>query len=236
MWQEKGATHERHQDNSWWWNKARSEIVFECMKNCVRCNSSILDVGAGYGGMVDMLNKFGLVAAVEPFGDAAKYLREYYGIKVYNTAFDHFKETEQYDIVTGFDVMEHIEDDRQALLKMTSLVKKGGLLVITVPAYQFLWGSHDVLNHHYRRYTKKGLIERLPAGIVIKRATYFNTLMFPAAVLDKLFFSRNKPSYALNPDKIIDKMLYQVFAFEKFILRHLNLPFGTSILLIANKQ
>ena len=236
MWQEKGFTRNQLKDNSWWWNKARSEIVYACMKKSIHSNSNILDIGAGYGSMVEMLKEFGTVSAVEPYKDAAEYLSEQLRIKTFNTTFDAFNVTEHYDIITCFDVLEHIDDDRQALIKMQSLLMNDGLLVLTVPAYQFLWSRHDELNHHYRRYTIKGLIEKLPHDFIVRKITYFNTLMFPAALMDKALFSKNKPSYALNPNRVIDEILYRIFSVEKHILRHINFPFGTSILLIANKR
>lgn len=236
MWQEKGVKQNQLRESSWWWNKARSEIVYACMKKTVHCKSKILDIGAGYGCMVAMLQKFGTVTAVEPYRDAAEYLSEQFNIRTFNTTLDAFNVNEQYNIITCFDVLEHIHNDRQALIKMQSLLMNDGLLVLTVPAYQFLWSKHDELNHHYRRYTIKGLIEKLPGSFIVRKITYFNTIMFTAALLDKVLFSKNKPSYALNPNRIIDMIFYRIFSLEKHLLPYINFPFGTSILLMANKK
>ncbi len=135
-----------------------------------------------------------------------------------------------------FDVLEHIEDDKEALSKMASLLNDKGLLVLTVPAYKFLWSRHDVVNYHYRRYNKYSLINKMPNSLIIKRASYFNTLLFPLALLDKTIISKNGKSYSMNPNKLVNSLLYKIFVVEKIILRHCNLPFGVSILLIAEKS
>ena len=230
MWENSDAAHDV-QDTNWWWGKARMEIVQECMKDL---HGNVLEVGAGYGIMTKMLSQFGKVKAIEPYPDAVSYLRKL-KIDAYCGTLESFDGADKYDIVTCFDVLEHIEDDQKALYKMGSLLKENGFLVLTVPAYKFLWNRHDEINHHYRRYTKEELIKLLPPDLKVKRVTYFNTFLFPLAVVDKLFLSKNKGSYSLNPNKLVDKVLYRIFATERTFLRFCNFPFGVSILLIAEK-
>ena len=238
MWEEKDAFHIKGHDINWWWDKARMEIVHECMKKVILHgrNLNILEIGAGYGGMTCMLTKFGSVKAIEPYSDAASYLRDNLKIETYHGTLESFTETERYDLVTCFDVLEHVADDGKALSKMESLVNDKGFLVLTVPAYMFLWNRHDEINHHYRRYSRKELIKKIPLSFIVKKASYFNTLLFPMAILDKLLFAKNKRSYSLNPNKLINGILYKIFSIEKLILQFANLPFGVSILLIAEKR
>ena len=236
MWEEKDAFHSKGQDANWWWGKARMEIVHECMKKVVSRDINILEIGAGFGGMTGMLSNFGSVTAIEPYSDAVTYLQNKLKIRTYHGTLESFTETEKYDLVTCFDALEHIEDDGKALSQMEALVNDRGFLVLTVPAYMFLWTRHDEINHHYRRYGRKGLIKKLPRNFVIRKASYFNTLLFPMAILDKLLFAKNKRSYSLNPNKLINGILYKIFSIEKLILQFANLPFGVSILLIAEKR
>jgi 2-polyprenyl-3-methyl-5-hydroxy-6-metoxy-1,4-benzoquinol methylase len=158
------------------------------------------------------------------------------GINTYQGTFESFNEPDKYDLVACFDVLEHIKDDDEAISKMESLIKDKGFLVITVPAYKFLWNRHDKMNDHYRRYTKGSLLKIIPDNLVVKRISYYNTLLFPLAVLDKLVLTKNKKSYSFNPNKLINDMLYKVFVLEKKLLKHCNLSFGVSILLIAEKN
>jgi 2-polyprenyl-3-methyl-5-hydroxy-6-metoxy-1,4-benzoquinol methylase len=205
------------------------------MKDIVPRNASILEVGAGYGRMTTMLSEFGTVKAIEPYPEAVNYLQKL-GINTYQGTFESFNEPDEYDLVACFDVLEHIKDDKEAISKMESLIKDRGLLVLTVPAYKFLWNRHDKMNDHYRRYTKGGLLKIIPDNLVVKRISYYNTLLFPLAVLDKLVLTKNKKSYSFNPNKLVNDMLYKVFVLEKKLLKHCNLLFGLSILLIAEKN
>jgi SAM-dependent methyltransferase len=206
------------------------------MKEVITHRMNILEIGAGYGGMTSMLSSFGTVNAIEPYSEAVSYLQAKLKIKTYHGTFESFTETERYDVITCFDVLEHIEDDRQALTKMATLINDKGFLVLTVPAYKFLWNRHDEINHHYRRYSKKELIKKIPRNLLVKKVSYFNTLLFPMAILDKLVLSKNKRSYSFNPNSVVNRILYKIFSAEKTILRFLNLPFGVSILLIAEKR
>jgi SAM-dependent methyltransferase len=236
MWEEKDAYHVKGEDDNWWWAKARREIVQECLKKFTPRDANILEIGAGYGAMSGMLSNFGTVNAIEPCEDAAVYLEEKLKISTYHGTFESFAETDKYDLITCFDVLEHIEDDRTALSKMATLVNDGGFLVLTVPAYKFLWNRHDEINRHRRRYSKKELMKKIPDNLLIKKASYFNTFLFPLAMVDKLVLSKNKRSRSFEPNAAVNSILYRIFAAEKKILRFFNLPFGVSILLIAKKR
>lgn len=219
-----------------WWFRARREIVYRCLQKYISGNINILEIGAGYGVMTGMLKSFGEVQAIEPYSDAVDYLRNNLGVNTYAGKLDTFGGTKKYDLVACFDVLEHIADDKAALIKMDSLLNDHGLLVLTVPAYKFLWGKHDELHAHLRRYTRKNLIEKMPLPFSIKKASYFNTLLFPVALLDRLLFSKNKKSYSLNPNKLINNILYIIFSIEKYLVPRVNLPFGVSLILIAGKN
>jgi 2-polyprenyl-3-methyl-5-hydroxy-6-metoxy-1,4-benzoquinol methylase len=236
MWENKDAFIEDVKDTDWWWGKARMEIVYECLKDIATHNMDILEIGAGYGHMTTMLSRFGVVKAIEPYPDAVSYLQNKLGIDTYQNTLESFTVEDKHDLIACFDVLEHIADDKTALLKMESLINDKGILILTVPAYGFLWNKHDRMNLHYRRYTKEELIKIIPHGLIVKRVSYFNTFLFPVAVFDKLIVSKNKKSYAFNPSKLINALLYRIFVSEKILLRYCNLPFGVSILLIAEKR
>jgi 2-polyprenyl-3-methyl-5-hydroxy-6-metoxy-1,4-benzoquinol methylase len=236
MWDEIGAFHRQGQDEKWWWTKARSEIVCECLKRVVPCKIEILEIGAGYGAMTDMLQKFGTVTAVEPYADAVSYLKDTFNMEAFQDTLETYTGTEEYDLVSCFDVLEHVEDEQRALDKIESLIKDNGLLILTVPAYMSLWSKQDEIDHHFRRYSRKELINVISQYFTIKRATYFNTLLFPVAVIDKLLFARKKRSYSLEPNRFVNSILYAIFSVERFIAPLINLPFGVSILVIAEKK
>lgn len=231
--------HKLGQRNNWWF-KARREIVHSIIDKYIYHNkNNILEVGAGYGVMTEMLKEYGTVTAIEPYPDAIKYLERTLEVKTHCCTLDalsNLKYKDKYNIVVAFDVIEHIEDDLEALDIIEFILKNRGLLILTVPAYMFLWSEHDRLNNHHWRYTIKELESTLGVSFGIKRATYFNTLLFPLALLDKLWLARNKQSSALNPSKLVNTILYRIFSTEKILLKYFNLPYGVSILLIAEKR
>lgn len=236
VWDHKDAFHSKGRDPNWWWERARMEIVRQCMKGIMSRHMNILEIGAGFGDMTSMLSSFGSVKAIEPYSDAVSYLQNSLKVEAYHGTFESFAETGRYDLVTCFDALEHIEDDGKALSKMEALLNDKGFPILTVPAYMFLWNRHDDINHHYRRYGRKELIGKLPRSLVIRKASYFNTLLFPMAILDRLVLARNRKSYLLDPNRSVNAILYRVFSMERSILRLTNLPFGASILLIAEKR
>lgn len=145
-----------------------------------------------------------------------------------------------FDLVTLFDVLEHFEDDGAALAIYERL-NSGGYVVLTVPAFRFLWSEHDDLAHHQRRYTKRELQDTLEkAGFRIVRLSYFNFFLFPVvavARLAKKFLGINTGATDFfMPSAPINSLLASLFSAERYFLRYINFPFGVSIIAIAQKE
>jgi 2-polyprenyl-3-methyl-5-hydroxy-6-metoxy-1,4-benzoquinol methylase len=143
-----------------------------------------------------------------------------------------------FDLICLFDVLEHIDDDRSALAALASLLKPGGSLLISVPAYQWLWGPHDESLHHKRRYRQGDLVRLCgETGLEVVRSTYFNSLLLPVAmaarVWDKLRGGKQASGTRL-PATPVNTGLKEVFAFERHLLKRVSLPFGLSILAVAH--
>src|SRR5213080_849191 len=125
-----------------------------------------------------------------------------------------------------------------ALVTACRAVRPGGLLVITVPAYRWLWSGHDVALGHRRRYTGRGLarvVER--AGLHVVHASYFNTLLFPAVALTRVWKRlTGEASHDLHrPSPAVNRWLERVFALERHLVPRVALPFGASLLLVARR-
>ena len=142
-----------------------------------------------------------------------------------------------FDVVVALDVLEHLDDDVAALAAAARLVKRGGLLVVTVPALPSLWGVQDVVSRHRRRYTRRtlgGVFAR--AGLPVPDLTYFNTLLFPPlAAVRWLARARGLPAgptgdFEKSHPGIANELLARIFGFERHVLRHLRLPLGVSLL------
>lgn len=235
---EMAATESRH-----WWFKARRKIIEATIADMALPDAArILEVGCGTGGNLDMLARHGQVSAME-MDDRARQMavkktQNRFVIRAGSCPDDIPFQGEQFDLICLFDVLEHIEQDVATLVGLCQQLAPGGRLLITVPAYQWLWSAHDTHLHHKRRYTAKRLRRVFhDGGLKVDRITYFNTLLLPLAALGRLLdraMSRKQPSGTATPPAPVNATLHAIFASERHLLRHLNLPAGVSLLGIAH--
>lgn len=229
-----------------WWYVARRDIIRQTIKSLnLPNNAKILEVGCGTGGNLSMLSEFGQVSAIEMDKNAIKIANDESAknkvdIQIGSMPNDNPFSEEQFDLIVLFDVLEHIELDQETLHALYACLKSGGNIVISVPAYQWLWGQHDVQLHHKRRYLKGEVIAKLGnAGFNIQNATYFNTLLFPLAAAIRFWEKLTKNTDVVGqktPSNLINAVLTAVFRFERHLLKFINLPFGISILAIGKKE
>jgi len=134
-------------------------------------------------------------------------------------------------------VVEHIADDDAAIEAIARLLKSSGRLVVTVPAHQWMWSAHDVVNHHQRRYSKRGLKRLIEASpLKLEAIGYFNSLLFPVAVAERLASKvRGKEDADLSlPPAPLNQALERVFAAERGLIGRVPLPPGLSLFAIAS--
>lgn len=213
----------------------------------------ILDVGCGTGGMLPLLSRFGHVTGTDSEPLALEYCRRR-GFEDVHLQ-DGFIAPAPFDVVTLFDVLEHVPDHVGFLGWIRGLLKPDGHLVLTVPAFPFLWSRHDDLNHHQRRYRRADLKATLEqGGFRVQRLTYFNFWLFPAAVATRAGGSKPgagrdaatrdiTPSRdpAADADDILkplrigaaNPLLTRVFASEAGLIRRFDLPWGVSLGAVA---
>ena len=235
-----------------WWFQGRRQVMAEVLRaelSDLRLHLGrvprILDAGCGTGEMVDMLRELGEVTAFDPSAEAVRYCRQRFGAGV-PVAVGRLPEDlpppGTVDVVTAFDVLEHLDDDLGALRAVHAVLPRGGVLAVTVPAFPFLWGPHDVVNDHRRRYRRGQLRSRLEAaGFTVERLSYFNTWLFPvAAVLRPLrrLGGRAGParSEMAMPRPGLNRLLRAVFTSEARLVRRVSLPVGVSLLAVARKR
>lgn len=236
-----------------WWFQGRRRVVTEMIRNLVDDRSggrTVLDVGSGTGEMTDMLREFGDVVAVEPAADAVAYSRERHphGVVVRHGHVPAvLGERERFDLVTAFDVVEHVEDDHDLLRTLRDATRPGGCLVLTVPAFDVLWSEHDVHAGHYRRYTRRRMLDALAAvpGLDVEHVTHFNSLLFPAALAARLVdrarqrLAPGRPGttdpYLSVPPRRVNATLRRIFAAEARLLRRVRFPFGVSLAVVCRR-
>ncbi len=230
-----------------WWFQGRRKVVASVLRDSLEDGRAyrILDVGCGTGEMTDMLREFGSVTALDTSPDAIRYCNLRFGDQVDVRLGDvsgGVPPLEGVEIVTAFDVLEHLDDDVAALGRLHAALAPRGVLVVTVPAFQFLWGPHDVINEHRRRYTHRALRRRLEtAGFDVERISYFNALLFPLVAAVRLLrrLPGRRPleprSDFTMPPGPLNRVLEALFSWEGRLLKVCSLPVGVSILAVCRK-
>ena len=228
-------------DQRHWWYRARREVLAALIRRTVgpAKDAAILEIGCGTGHNLAMLGQFGNVDALELDEEARGIAEGRLGRKVMSSPLPELNEVapHHYDLIGAFDVIEHIADDRAALASIASRLKPGGKLVVTVPAHQWMWSAHDVVNHHQRRYSKralKALIEASP--LRLESIGYFNSLLFPAAIAERMWSrvrGRDDSDLKLPPGPL-NAALERAFAAERHLIGRLPLPPGLSLFAVAS--
>ena len=200
----------------------------------------ILDVGCGTGANLEMLAKFGVAEGVDVSDEALTFCKEK-GLKVHKGIAEELPfESETFDIVTGLDVVEHLDDDIEGLKEMNRVLVPGGHALVFVPAFMWLWGVQDDISHHRIRYTRSQIVERLKkAGFTVERATYANLTFFAPILFGRILMRLTgfKPESENNVNiSALNGLFGKIFSAEKHFLKRFNFPFGVSIVVVASKS
>lgn len=220
-----------------WWFRGRRRILEAMIRKRLQPKGSldILEAGAGTGGNISMLQSFGTVAAFEPDAGARELAnRKGYAVEEGFLPGPLPFTGECFDLILLADVLEHVEADLEALVALRQCLRPGGSLLLTVPAFPFLWSAHDERHQHFRRYRRQPLLGRLEAaGFAVPWISYYNCWLFPpiAAVraLHRLCKRRESDEESL-PAPPLNRFLEGLFASERGVLASHRLPFGVSLI------
>ena len=212
----------------------------------------LLDIGCGAGNMIHHLSRYGQVKGLEIDERPVEKARERgYDVDLFDATQRMPYDDNSFDIVTALDVIEHNNDDMAILTDSYRILKAGGHLIITVPAFMWLWTHNDDLNAHVRRYTAGELKQKLSqAGFNVNRVSYNNCLVFPLAA-PLLLMRRSSDakidlaSHHVDDDEYqvemepasppVNAVLTGVGQVEAGLIRYVNLPVGTSLIAVAQK-
>jgi len=230
-------------DDRHWWYRARREVLAELIRREVRPpkDARILELGCGTGHNLAMLSGFGHVDGLELDEEARALSEKRLGRKVMSAPLPELAgvPNRRYDVIGAFDVIEHIADDAAALSSIAGKLKPSGKFVMTVPAHQWMWSSHDVVNHHKRRYSKSGLKALIEASpMKLDRIGYFNSLLFPLAVAQRgaSKLRREDDADVSLPPAPLNAALEKIFAAERYLVGRLPLPPGLSLFAVASAR
>ena len=227
----------------YWWFVGRRRVIRNVLNNHLGGRSlKILDWGCGPGGNFAMLESFGEVLGVDASTESLEQCRAkgIHNVRQANTL-DEFDGGSSYDLFTTFDVLEHIDEDEQFLNDIQQTLLPGGHVLVTVPAYQFLWSQLDALLGHVRRYSRQELVNKFNQnGYQVIQASYFNSFLAIPFIVCRMIqnkFGKAATLDELAPDvpRPLNWFFTQLIYLEASMLRFVNLPFGTSIVVLARK-
>jgi len=236
--------HKKYQElqESHWWFMVRDNLLMDLVFKNIKKGSLVMDFGCNYGHAVKLLGDKGYESfGVDVSREAVNYGRS---ININDISLISEKDIQNnsLDAVISMDVLEHIDNDKETLEYIWSKLNPGGLMIVTVPAFMFLWGVQDEISHHFRRYKLSELLYL--AGEVgdfeIVKKTYFNSFLFmPVAiirVLSKLFKLKSRNSDLDINSVFLNKIFFKIFDLERRLLKYINFPFGVSALLVLRKR
>lgn len=233
----------RSLEDHYWWFVSRRELVDSLVRRLsLPPHPVIVDVGCGTGATAAQLRQYGTVIGVDISPIALSWSRQR-GLHnlLLATAerlpFVH----ESVDVIIATDILEHLDDDVAVLKEFYRVLKRGGYVVITVPAYSILWSEHDLALMHRRRYVAGVLAQRCrSAGFEIVRLTYALFFLFPLALVMRLLKRRPPPDKEPEAQlpalpEWLNRLLIRFQRIETAMLTRLRFPWGVSVVAVLRK-
>jgi SAM-dependent methyltransferase len=239
------VVHKEYLDTDHWWFRAR-KIIFNRLLDDLDgrpANGDVLDIGPGSDVNLPVLRDRGELTVVDATTHSLQRLGERGVVRCVQGDAERLPfADDSFDLVCAWDVIEHLDDDHGALRECGRILREGGRLFLTVPAWPLLWGRQDVLSLHKRRYRRAQLRTSLErAGFRAERLTYFNSVLFLPILVVRLLmrpFLRWSKSggtdFQVSLPLGLDELLFRLFAMEAPWLARRDLPFGVSLLGLAN--
>jgi SAM-dependent methyltransferase len=223
------------EDRHWWFRGRRAAIWALIERAGVDSAPHLLDAGCGTGRNLVEFGRLGEAEGIDFSEQAVEFChqRGLTGVRqgpVETLPFD----SDRFDLILATDVIEHLRDDVVALTELRRVAARGGRIVITVPAYQWLWSQHDVSLHHYRRYTTPRLRRAaVAAGWQPVLSTYFFTAMLPLVAATRIgrgLLGRHESSDLALSRAAVSQVLEAPIRGEAALIRRgARLPFGVSL-------
>jgi SAM-dependent methyltransferase len=226
-----------------WWFSVRRKLLKSILSSLALPQGSLaLDIGCGTGSNLGLLRAEGLsVIGLD---------NSFYALSLAKMSSQYFLlnadlnmlpiRPESVGLIIAADIFEHLEDDRNGIHQCSQALTKGGTLIVTVPAFNWLWGIQDLVTRHKRRYRRKDIVNLLILeGFEVLKSSYFNFFLFFPILLAR------RTTHLLGLDirseneinsTLLNLLLKGIFSLEPYLLEHFSFPFGVSILCIARKK
>lgn len=230
-----------NEDRYWWYVSRRELVVDLARKIGLSPSARLIDVGCGTGAIASALGDVCQAAGVDFSTEALRFCRDRGLAGLVRGSAERLPlRDETLDAIVATDILEHLDDDVAALKEFRRALKPGGCAIITVPAYQFLWGEHDEALMHKRRYVPKLLADRArAAGFEVEWISFSLCFLFPMALTRLL--KRRAPGDRPPQAQIVpvphwlNQALIRFQRWETRLLRFLRLPWGLTVAAILRK-
>jgi SAM-dependent methyltransferase len=228
-------------DELHWWYRARREVLRAVIARNIALPDEprILEVGCGTGHNFQMLRQFGRLDGLELDGAARAIASQRLGHAVMDSPLPQLTGVPMgaYDLIAMLDVLEHLDDDEAALIALSRRLRPGGKILLTVPAFPWMWSAHDVVNHHKRRYTRRTLAAVVQkAGLKVEMMSWFNSLLFPLAAAARLAgrLTGKEDSDDTLPPRPVNWLFERLFGLERYAIGRVPFPPGVSLVAIVS--
>ncbi|HEU4344190.1 MAG TPA: class I SAM-dependent methyltransferase [Candidatus Binatia bacterium] len=238
-------------ETAYWWHVCKRETVLSLLRSTAptarRLNRRGLDIGCGTGYTASVLDSEWHMTGIDLSPESLDLCHKRGLNRLCRVDLTHFVlpfKTASMDLVLALDVIEHIEDDSRALAECNRILKEGGLLIVTVPAYMALWSPWDEALGHKRRYTTSTLIAAAnKSGLCVKRISYFFLCVLPAAIVVRQFkrlLMREAGNYSTDfipVPRWLNTVLVHIGRLERWFIDRFDssLPFGLSVISVLEK-
>jgi SAM-dependent methyltransferase len=225
-----------------WWFVVRRKLLASILSSIrVPTNSLTLDIGCGAGSNLKVLSSTGINAiGLDRSIYALSLIPKKSKISLLNGDLNKLPvRSNTIGLIIAMDILEHLDDDANGISEFYRILSNGGMLIVTVPAFKFLWGVQDEVTGHKRRYLREEITNKLrEVGFEILKASYFNCFLFIPILIGRRiirFLGLRVESENKINSPLINFVLKTIFSLEPYLLKHFSFPFGVSIYCLAKK-
>ncbi len=238
-----------HKEMGYWWHRGKRWMLHEEIRAAVERSAGralVVDLGCGTGALIDEVNGYACGIGVDGVPEALEFCRKRGLLRLCAADLDtrHLPFSDKsVDVVVLADCLEHSKRDVALLRECARILTDDGMLIVVVPAYQWLWSYWDVIVGHYRRYTWTMLRRAIAdAGLVERRHTYLLMFLLPIAALwraiRQAWFGQDAQEAAsefVALPGLVNDLLLRLYRLETRLSQYVSLPFGLSIMAVCAK-